>query len=81
MSWRQLGTPRHESLRQLLIERRRKAGLTQQEVAARINRPQRFISRIERGLHRVTAVELIELSEALEFDPAAVIRRIARVKD
>jgi transcriptional regulator with XRE-family HTH domain len=77
MSWRQLGSPPHEELRRLLIERRHRAGLTQTQVAERLGRPQRFISRVERGLHRVTVVELLEFAQALEFDPGAALRRVA----
>jgi transcriptional regulator with XRE-family HTH domain len=78
MSWRQLGSPQHEELRRLLIERRQRAGLTQTEVADRLERPQRFISRVERGLHRVTVVELIEFGTALGFDPWAAIARVMK---
>jgi transcriptional regulator with XRE-family HTH domain len=78
MSWRQPGSPQHEELRRLLIERRRRAELTQKQVAERLGRPQRFVSRVERGLHRVTVVELIEFGQALEFDPAAALRRVAK---
>jgi len=78
MSWKQLGTPQHEELRRLILERRRRAGLTQQQVADRLGRPQRFISRIELGLHRVTVVELIELGRAIGFDPPAAIRRVMK---
>jgi transcriptional regulator with XRE-family HTH domain len=78
MSWRQLGSPQHEELRQLLIERRQRAGLTQKAVAERLGRPQRFISRIETGSHRVTVVELIELGQALGFDPTAAVRRVMK---
>jgi transcriptional regulator with XRE-family HTH domain len=78
MSWRQLGSPQHEELRRLLIERRQRAGLTQKEVAERLGRPQRFISRVETGSHRVTVVELIELGQALGFDPTAAVRRVMK---
>ncbi len=80
MSWRQMGTPRHEALRRLLIERRQRAGLTQEELAARLGRQQNFVSRIERGIHRVTAVELIELAEAMGFDALAALRRVRDTK-
>jgi transcriptional regulator with XRE-family HTH domain len=78
MSWRQLGLPQHEELRRLLIERRRRAGLTQTQIAELLGRPQRFISRVERGLHRLTVVELIEFGQALEFDPSGALRRVAK---
>jgi transcriptional regulator with XRE-family HTH domain len=81
MSWRQLGSPQHEELRRLLIERRQRAKLTQRQVAAKLGRPQRFISRVETGVHRVTVVELLELAEAMGFDPMAALRRVAKAKD
>lgn len=80
MSWRQLGTGRQEALKELLIERRQRMKLTQQQLADRMGRPQTFVSRVERGSHRVTVIELIELSEALDFDPMAVVRRVKKVK-
>jgi transcriptional regulator with XRE-family HTH domain len=78
MSWRQLGSPQHEELRRLLIERRQRAGLTQREVAERLGRTQRFMSRVENGSHRVTVVELIEFGLVLRFDPTAAVRRVMR---
>ena len=53
------------------------AGLTQQQVAERLGRPQIYIFRVERGL-QVTVVELIEFGTALEFDPAAALRRVVK---
>jgi predicted transcriptional regulator len=81
MSQKQLDSPRHEELRQLLIERRLRAKLTQVELAARLGRPQHYVSRIERGAHRVTVVDLIELADAMGFDPMAAVRRVRNVKD
>jgi transcriptional regulator with XRE-family HTH domain len=78
MSWRQLGSPQHEELRRLLVERRQRAGLTQKEVAERLGRTQRFISRVENGSHRVTVVELIEFGLVLRFDPTTAIRRVMK---
>jgi transcriptional regulator with XRE-family HTH domain len=64
-------------LRRLLIERRQRAGLTQQQVAERVGRLRgSFQGRA--GLHWVTVVELIELAAALDFDPAAALRRLAK---
>jgi transcriptional regulator with XRE-family HTH domain len=75
---RQLGTPRHEELRRLLIEKRRKAGLSQAELGQRLGWSQRTIGKIETGEKRVTAVELIEIGEVLDFDSAAALRRVAK---
>jgi transcriptional regulator with XRE-family HTH domain len=78
MSWRQIDSPQHEELRRLLIERRQRAGLTQRQVAERLGRPQRFVSRVETGVHRVTVVELLEFAQALEFDPRAAVARLMK---
>ena len=67
-------------VRRLLIERRQKSGLTQQQVADRLGWGQKTVSKIERGSKRVTAVELIELAEALGFSAMAAIRRVANAK-
>ena len=78
---KEIRSPRHETLRRLIKERRQRAELTQAQLANRLDWNQKTVSNIEAGSKRVTAIELIELSEALGFDPAAAIRRIAKVKD
>jgi transcriptional regulator with XRE-family HTH domain len=80
MKSRERGSPQHDELRELLLERRQRAKLTQRELAARLGWDQKIISKIERGSKRVTVLELIELARALEFDPAAAIRRVMRVQ-
>jgi transcriptional regulator with XRE-family HTH domain len=72
------GSPLHDELRQLLLERRQRAKLTQEQLAARLGWGQRSISKIERGRTRVTLAEFIELAVALEFDPAAAVKRLMR---
>jgi transcriptional regulator with XRE-family HTH domain len=64
-----------------LGSQRQQAEMTQQQLADRLGWDQKTISNIERGQHRVTLIETIELGEALGFDPAAVVRRIAKVND
>ena len=75
---RELGSPRHEILRLLLKERRERANLSQQEVADRIGRGQTFISAVERGQHRVSVLEFLDFAEAIGFDAAAALRRVAK---
>jgi transcriptional regulator with XRE-family HTH domain len=58
---------------------RQKAELTQAQLAARLGWDQTTISDIEIGAKRVTAIELIELAEALGFDAPAALQRIAKV--
>ena len=75
---RQLGTPLHEALRRLLVERRKQAKVSQVDLSKRLRWSQQTISKIETGEKRVTVVELIELGEALGFDPRAAVARVMR---
>lgn len=73
-----LGTERHKALIALLIEKREAAGLTQTELAAKLGEYQSFVARLESGQRRVDVVELVELSEILDFDPVDAVRRISQ---
>jgi hypothetical protein len=53
--------------------------MTQHELAAKMGRYQSFVTAVETGQHRVAVVEPIDFAEALEFDPCAAIRRVARI--
>ena len=78
---REIGSARSEALRKFLKAQRAQAELTQAQLAERLGWDQKTISNIERGQHRVTLIEIIELGEALGFDPAKVARSIAKVRD
>jgi transcriptional regulator with XRE-family HTH domain len=79
MKGKERGSPEHDELRQLLLERRQRAKLTQRELAARLGWDQKIISNLERGSKRLTVLELIEIARALEFDPAAALRQVAKM--
>lgn len=78
---RSLSSDRHKRLIELLIQYREKAGLKQSEVAQRLGRHQPFISNIESGQRRVDVVELLEIAEAIGFDPNDIIRALERERD
>jgi transcriptional regulator with XRE-family HTH domain len=78
---KEIYTPRHEALRKFLRLERMKAELTQAELARRLGWDQTTVSHIETDIKRVTAIELIELGEALDFNPGTVLNRIARTRD
>lgn len=76
-----LGDNRHEALIAFLVQKRREAGLTQVELASRINVYQSFIARVESGQRRVDVVEFMKLGEVLGFDPSAAIRKLMEVEE
>jgi transcriptional regulator with XRE-family HTH domain len=75
-----LGSKRHRILIALLIERRKAAGMTQAQLAARLGKSRSFIARLESGQRRVYVVELLHLAEVLGFDAGKVVGAVRKVK-
>ena len=59
----------------LLFQMRKEAGLTQAQVAARLGRPQSFVSKYESGERRLDLIELRAVAEALNSTLGRVVRR------
>ncbi len=72
-----LRTPDHQRLLTLLVAAREKAGLTQQQLADRLGKPQSFVAKYEVGERRIDLIEFVAISHALQFDPARAVREIA----
>jgi transcriptional regulator with XRE-family HTH domain len=77
---RTLGARRHEALRAFLVERRKKAGLHQVDLAQRLRRSQSYITHVETGQKHIALIELIDWAEAIGFDPEEAITEIAKIK-
>lgn len=58
----------YEIFRAMLVAAREAAGMTQVDVAARLNKPQSFVSKYERGERRLDFTEFVELVEVLGLD-------------
>jgi transcriptional regulator with XRE-family HTH domain len=63
-----------------LREARESAGLTQEEVARRLGRPQSFVSKCESGERRVDIAELLAFCAAIRADAASFVRQLARTR-
>lgn len=61
-----LYSDKREKFRKLLKQIRRDAGLTQVELAQKLNRPQSYVSEYERGHRRLDWVSVDEVMEACE---------------
>jgi transcriptional regulator with XRE-family HTH domain len=62
----------------LMIEARKKAGLTQQELAARLSKPQSFVAKYEGGERRIDVVEFIAICRAISADYVEIVRKLAK---
>ena len=63
-------------LQKALIAARQEAGMTQQEVADSLKRPQSFVAKYEKGDRRLDVIEFLALSEVINFDPVKILRKI-----
>lgn len=69
-------TAEYELFLRRLIEARRAAGLTQQDMAIRLDRLQSFVSKYERGERRLDVVEFVTICRVLDVDPCSIVREI-----
>jgi len=69
----------YKVLTALLIEARKKAGLTQQQVADRLGKPQSFVAKYEGGERRLDIIEFIHLCRLLNERPDLLVKRIAHI--
>jgi transcriptional regulator with XRE-family HTH domain len=67
-------SPEQAAFRDLLIRARRKASLTQRQLADRIGKPQSFIAKYEGGERRLDVVEFVAIMRAMEDDPVRLLR-------
>ena len=70
-------TKRQEKLRAVLKAARKSAGLTQDQLTARLGAYNTFVSKYERGERQLDVVEFIAVAEALGIDAASTIQRVA----
>lgn len=74
-----LRTPAQLALQRLLVETRGK--MNQAEVAARLKRPQSFVSKYENGERRLDIIEFCAVARALSADPVEFLKQLIDVAD
>jgi transcriptional regulator with XRE-family HTH domain len=77
---RTLQFSRHQALKDFLVAKRKKAGLTQAQVAKKLHRYQSFVATVEGGQRKIDVVELLAFAEAIGFDPREAIKHLSGVK-
>lgn len=63
---------------ELMIAARKKAGLTQHELARRLNKPQSFVAKYEGDERRIDVVEFVVIASAMGVDPIGLLRALVR---
>jgi len=67
----------HKILQERLVEARNAAGLTQEELAGMLGRPQSFVSKVESGDRRLDVVEYVQWTHCVGIDPGTIISALA----
>lgn len=73
-----LRSPRHKRLLKLMLELRDSRSLTQAEIAARLGRPQSFVSKYETGERRLDVIEFCDVLHTLGADPVEFLAELLR---
>ena len=66
----------HRALITALRDARKKAGLSQYEVARRLRRPQSFVSAYESGDRKIDVLEFLRIAKATSADPCEILKRV-----
>ena len=65
-----------EKLCAMLRLERKKAVLTQAQLARKLGKPQSYVSNYETGERRLDVVEFMDVAKAIGFDPKAMLREL-----
>ncbi|EEI7588282.1 helix-turn-helix transcriptional regulator [Salmonella enterica] len=67
---------------QLVIKTLREArlvqGITQENLAQQLNRPQSFVAKFESGERRLDIVEFVHVAYLLSLDPTVVVKKLIK---
>ena len=70
-----LRSTEHTRFLELLIHARGRAGLTQQQLARKLGRPQSFVAKYENGERRIDIIEFAIIARAMNAEPVALFSR------
>ena len=62
-----------------LVAMRKRAGLTQRQLAAKLNQRQAYVGKSEVAERRLDILELLDWCEACGEDPTTLVRRLQKI--
>ena len=69
-------TDQYGVLLTIMIAARKDLGLTQQQLATLLQKPQSYVSKYERAERRLDVIEFLAISKVLKLDPCSVLRKV-----
>jgi len=73
---RSIFSTKYRDLCGLLVQARKSGGLTQKQVAERLDRPQSFVSKYENGERRLDVIEFMEVANALGVEAESFLTSV-----
>jgi transcriptional regulator with XRE-family HTH domain len=73
-------TKRHKQLIDILVAERKKAGITQVDLAKQLGVSQTWVVRLESGGRRVDVIEFMALSELIGFNAVKVLQTLKKIE-
>lgn len=70
-------TDAYASFLEVLVDARKRRGVTQVELGERLGKPQTFVSKFERGVRRLDVVEFYGVAKAIGVDPVDLFREVS----
>ena len=61
-----------------LAAARKRAGLTQVQLATRLAKPQSFVSNYEKGQRRIDVLEMLRIAKAVKAEPQEILANVIR---
>ncbi len=71
-----LSSPLYRQFLALMRDARERAGLSQVELAARLKKPQSFVSKYESGERRLDVAEFIQICQAMEVSAPKLLKKL-----
>ena len=62
----------------LMVKARKTAGLTQDDLARRLKKPQSFVAKYEGGERRLDVVEFLAITRAIGADPVRILKDLQK---
>ncbi len=67
------------AFRELMTSARKAAGLTQQELATKLGKPQSFVAKYEAGERRIDVVEFIAICREISVDSVGILKKLVKL--
>ena len=74
-----IGSKGHKALVKLISEKRKAAGLKQEDLAIALDQTQPWVAHLESGQRRIDVVEFVKLADAIGFNVVEELRKLIPV--